>query len=172
MSLGLTELELQISERLQPLRLLLQSEQTLVRMLPEEAEKYQNYEDKGVEVVISSSRATAPEVSGRQEVDIDVVCRIVSPKRYTDNPATQKAVCEWMLDGCYNYLVGFSPKFASKPIYFVSHVLQIPEGGRWTIIATFRFTKTVRVTTPPSDTDPLIKLIIANDAFGEIVNAS
>jgi hypothetical protein len=143
-------------------------------MLPESADKYGTYEDKGIEVVISSSRSGAPEVSGRQEVDIDVVCRIISPKRYTENPTVEKAVCEWMLDGCANLLIGYRPKQATKPMFFVGHNLQIPENGRWTLIATFRFTKVV---VPAGDTtvptvESVIQNIIVTDQLGELVNVN
>lgn len=172
MSLRLTELELEISQRLQPLRTQLQSEQTLVRMLPETADQYGSYENKGVEVVFASSRSAAPEVANRQEVEVDIICRIVSPKRYTETPSLEKAVCEWMLDGCIDLLAGYRPKNAVKSIFFVGHNLQIPDDGRWTILATFRFT---RLLVPAGDTsvtplEPIIKKVIVTDNLGEISN--
>lgn len=135
--LGLTDLDLKISERLEPLRQILAEANIPLRTLPKEAGKY------SVDESINAIKTIIPEVSGDasltdgvQFIRYSIVVAIALDKRYTDNEEKDKAVVEWVADKAIELLYNFYPfeedgSYTQRSLQFQSYNLFKPEQGTW-----------------------------------------
>lgn len=147
MVLGVTELDVAISERLKPVRETLADCGITVASLPKEVGKYLTDEDIGAIII------TIPKVSnvsgddivdGFQDVLQTINIRITLPKRYTDDP-TEKDVLEWCASQITGLLIGFKPDISrvKRPIRFEDYQLLTPDKGNWSCDLTFNLLKTI-----------------------------
>lgn len=147
MSLNLTEIDLSISEKLQPLRDTLEELQIPVACLPKEAGKYSSEDMGAISIMIPQCNGVqpAPENLGIQEVSYLVVIHLTLGKRYQDNPE-ERDVIEWVSDRITFLLLGFNPMVTDKslirrPLWFDSYSLLQPTNGRWEAELRFQFSR-------------------------------
>lgn len=147
MVLGVTELDVAISERLKPVRETLSDCGITVASLPKEVGKYLSNEDVG-SIIITIPRVSSLSendiVEGYQDVLQIINIRITLPKRYQDDP-TEKDVLEWCASQITGLLVGFKPNIPriKRPIRFEEYQLLTPDNGNWSCDLTFNLQKTI-----------------------------
>ncbi|MBW4636341.1 MAG: Gp37 family protein [Iphinoe sp. HA4291-MV1] len=155
--LDLSEIDLSISTRLQPLRDILENSGLLVAALPKEAGAYSSSESGGISVMVPQVTGTQPSQEGIQEVTILVVIRLVLPKRYQDDD-TEVNVVEFVADKIIQLLLGFTP-FAGcgRSLWLQSYDLLEPSGGQWEAELRFQCIKALVYPIPYPDDDTQVE---------------
>ncbi len=142
--LNLSEVDLNVSARLEPLREILDSVGLLVAALPKEAGAYSSSESSGISVMVPQVTGTTPAQEGIQEVTILVVIRLVLPKRYQDDD-TEVNVVEFVVDKIVQLLLGYIPftdkANAGRSLYLQSYDLLEPSSGQWEAELRFQCSK-------------------------------
>lgn len=145
--LELSDIDVGISKRLQPLRDTLSEAKIPVVCLPKEAHKYSSEEDGRIIIIIPSVSNVPDENSldTFQDVKYTINIQLNLGKRYQDNE-NEKNVLEWCVDQILFLLCGYEiPDITSikQPLLFDSYNLFKPEKGNWEAEMSFSMIRTI-----------------------------
>lgn len=156
MSLGLREIDLNIVNRLQPIKAALSAYGVKLRSLPKEPRKIGSGELHFITVSVRQARGKQPTGQGAQEVIYLVKVHLCLGKLYQELPE-EKDVLYWAVDNVITLLLGYIP-FASKSIvkqslWLESYELQQPSNGQWEAYLNFQCSKVISYMLQPIDED-------------------
>jgi hypothetical protein len=158
-----SEYEVDISERLAPLRAILAQGNIPIASLPREAAKYTQRYPGSLRVIVGHSYRGGKVSMGSQEVEIDATVIIRLADRYEDQPPPvpptpafiRKAAVDWVEDETRKLLLGFLLPSAASELKIRQAQLLPPEEGEWQKEITFSFWDHfdyIREETPTLDT--------------------
>lgn len=154
--MNLSNIELQISNRLQPLRDTLTEFSIPVAMLPQTPMGISEDEENGIINVWISNITGSDIIKEYQLLNISLSCRISINKRYSDTDA--KNSVEEIFNILYELLSGYKLNFSVKPFYLNSYQIGILE-GRWEASVQFLTTIEQFINMSVDDNTPSIEEI-------------